>query len=109
MLFFSENVALNKVTSQQQKIGYGPDIELWPSQNAVDGAKMCSTVTSSTVTLSGYSDSPWWQVDLGALYDIAFINVYGRTDGKYPGGYIHSNKHENIDSLSQITCKTFNI
>lgn len=77
----AENVALHKVTCQQQKIGYGPGISLWSSQNAVDGAKECSIEDSRKWTLSGYAIYPWWQVDLRALYDISYITIYGRADG----------------------------
>ena len=81
----SENVALNKPTTQKQKNKPNEGDPMWPSLNAVDGKKECATVDSTTVSVSGYAEYPWWQVDLEALYDINYITIYGRADGQAPG------------------------
>ncbi|WAQ98569.1 hypothetical protein MAR_022942 [Mya arenaria] len=73
------NVALNKPAWQYT---YNPDSNagIWSASNAVDGDKTCSYVDSHHFTLSGYGKPPWWQVDLGAVYNISRIKVYGRKD-----------------------------
>lgn len=81
-MFSATNVALHKRASQYEQ---NPSKDgTWPAGLAVNGKKECNSVTRSTVTLSGYSKYPWWQVDLGAIYDVNEINVYGRGDGVAP-------------------------
>lgn len=72
-------MALNKWASQYEQ---NPEEQgIWPARLAVDGKKECTRVNNTTVTVSGYSKYPWWLVDLGAIYDISRIVVYGRADG----------------------------
>ncbi|HJQ41122.1 MAG TPA: discoidin domain-containing protein, partial [Thermoanaerobaculia bacterium] len=49
----------------------------YPASRAVDG-NPASVYGSINATLPGFQ--PWWQVDLGAVYPVDQINVYGRTD-----------------------------
>ncbi|XP_052791678.1 uncharacterized protein LOC128225821 [Mya arenaria] len=73
----ASNVALNKPAWQYTK---DPGAGFWSASNAVDGDKTCSPVDSHHFTLSGCGNPPWWQVDLGAVYNISRIKVYGRRD-----------------------------
>lgn len=72
-----DNVAFHKTTSQQPDGNYNKY-----SSRAVDGIYECNT---SDLAISGNAYYPWWQVDLGELYDITMIIVYGRSDGLNPG------------------------
>lgn len=52
----------------------------WEAKFAVDGnlttdAERC-TCCAATVT----TDYPWFEIDLGSIYRIAIITLYGRTD-----------------------------
>ena len=68
-MFVLVNVAFDKPTSQQQNTSHDWDeYHVWPANNAVDGRKGCGHVTNTTVTLSGYAEYPWWQVDLEYVY-----------------------------------------
>lgn len=81
------NVAVQKHASQFNENPGGSGI--WPASLAVDGQKVCDRVDDTTVTLSGYDNYPWWQVDLGAVYDVTRINVYGRGDNTGYGTCAH--------------------
>ncbi|XP_060564643.1 uncharacterized protein LOC132723858 [Ruditapes philippinarum] len=71
------NVALGKKTEQFGRQG------TWPSSNAVDGVKECQNINDKYLTLSGYSDLPWWKLDLGGLFQIHQVNIFGRNDAQF--------------------------
>lgn len=83
-LFISENVARGKTCSQHPDTG-----NQWPASNAVDGSKTACKY-DSYLAISGNAYYPWWQVDLGALYDISNITVYGRPNVTHAGKYFHT-------------------
>lgn len=70
----SENIALNKKTSQSSN---------WRrrgrSSKAVDG-NTNGNWSSKTVTHTKKDTNSWWRVDLGDTYNVEKINVYNRTD-----------------------------
>jgi hypothetical protein len=69
-----QNVAQGKAT-QQSASPYGAS---GTSAAAVDG-NTNGVWDAGSVTHTD-EQSPWWQVDLGATYDIARIRIYNRTD-----------------------------
>jgi hypothetical protein len=73
------NVALLKRTSQSTTLsGWGDGQAI----RAVDGIVSNILAAPYTFAHTGSYDNPniWWQVDLGTIVDIQYINVYGRND-----------------------------
>lgn len=68
------NVALGK-TARQSSSPYGPAGE---ARVAVDG-NTNGLWTGWSVTHTD-NQSPWWEVDLGGVYDISVIRIWNRTD-----------------------------
>jgi len=66
------NVAFLKTATQSSD--YAPN---YTADKAVDGITTSGGVNMS---ITAFSSQPWWQVDLGAVYPLDQINVYGRTD-----------------------------
>lgn len=72
-----KNVALGKSASQSSRrytTGGGPNL-------AVDG-KTNGNYTTGSVILTNSELYSWWQVDLGASYDIASMAIWNRSDLK---------------------------
>ncbi|CAG2197234.1 unnamed protein product [Mytilus edulis] len=94
------NVAYRRQASQSttyidqpQRSGY--------SCNGVDGLESTDFYTGSCVHTM-IESSPWWQVDLGAVYTVEFINISARTD--FPG-YFHYKKFSNIQiTVDGLSC-----
>lgn len=66
------NVALNKPTTQSSLYS-----ESFPASRAVDGI---TTGRNPDFTHTKDGTDPWWQVDLGAVYDVEEIVIWNRTD-----------------------------
>ncbi|WAQ98583.1 hypothetical protein MAR_022956 [Mya arenaria] len=75
------NIAEHKSTSQfyAEHPNYK---DFWNASNGVDGINNCNAVNGTYFTLSSYSLHPWWQVDLGKVYNIQRIKVFGRKGGE---------------------------
>ena len=94
--YFSGNLALNKAASQSLTLHWAvtPGKEFyWNASYAVDGEKERQERTKEYVeshaSCSGTNgeDWPsWWKVDLGAVYAISRVVIYGRTRDP-PGRY----------------------
>ncbi|MEM6630472.1 MAG: discoidin domain-containing protein [Bacteroidota bacterium] len=70
------NLARNKATSQSSIYGNkGPEY-------AVDGDKRGdnATWTNPNITHTNNDNEAWWEVDLGAVYEIDEVSYWGRTD-----------------------------
>lgn len=67
------NLSLGETTSQSSTDYSGV------ASRAVDGNSTGSW-KSGTVTHTSNEYQPWWQVDLGSINEIGFINLYNRTD-----------------------------
>ncbi len=67
------NVARGK-TATQSSTGFGG-----PANRAVDG-NTSGAWGNRSVTHTNLDNQPWWQVDLGAAYDISEIKIFNRTD-----------------------------
>ncbi|MBD0836064.1 galactose-binding domain-containing protein [Aestuariibaculum suncheonense] len=67
------NVALNKVATQSSTNGSSE------ASRAVDG-NTNGDINNASVTHTQSSSQPWWEVDLGANYDVESVMVYNRTD-----------------------------
>lgn len=82
------NVAYRRQTSQSS-FYYETVMSNGYACNAVDGLQS-HVWSGGSCTHSAPSEvHPWWQVDLGASYTVAFVNISVRTD--YPG-YLHYDK-----------------
>lgn len=69
-----ENLALGKVATQSSNYG-------GLASKAVDGNTDGNYNTPNrSLTHTNNDDGAWWQVDLGAVYDITTIKLYNRTD-----------------------------
>jgi len=68
------NVALDG-TATQSSTDHG-----LVASNGNDGNTAAVWGTSNLMTHTTYETTPWWQVDLGDVYNIREINVWGRTD-----------------------------
>lgn len=66
------NVALNKPTTQSSLYAAS-----YPASRAVDGI---TTGRNPDFTHTKDEANPWWQVDLGAVYDVNEIVIWNRTD-----------------------------
>ncbi|XP_053400469.1 uncharacterized protein LOC123558234 [Mercenaria mercenaria] len=90
------NVAIGKTTTQSG--------ELWPSRNAVDGIKYCPVVNGTYYTLTDDSHLPSWQVDLGDLFRIEQINIFGRHDSiiNQLQGFRLYLSHDNFSEQSRL-------
>lgn len=75
----SQNIALGKQTRQSSDFNNSYAAAF----NAVDGNtngefRMDPT---NTITHTNNGTNPWWEIDLGAVYDISEIKIWNRTDG----------------------------
>ncbi|GAA5506697.1 DUF1553 domain-containing protein [Novipirellula caenicola] len=69
-----QNVALSG-TATQSSTGYNATADF-----AIDG-NTSGNFQDNTVTHTQTENSPWWEVDLGALYPVDRIALWNRTDG----------------------------
>ncbi len=77
LLSQTTNIALGKKARQSSdKYNQGA------AANAVDGNKTGKWTfdSSNTITHTNDQKDPWWEVDLGATYDISKIEIWNRTD-----------------------------
>ena len=72
----NENIALHKSTKQSSN--YHSSLGL--SKNAVDGNTSGAWGNRSVTHTREVENNPWWEVDLGAVYDISKIEIWNRTD-----------------------------
>lgn len=74
---FGQNVALNKPASSSSVDGEHAD-----ASRVVDGISLGKRIASSqnSVCQTKREEDPWWEVDLGASYDISAVKVWRRTD-----------------------------
>lgn len=70
----SENLSLNKIATQSS------DYQDATADRAVDGDTNGDWFPNQSVAGTNWSYQPWWEVDLGAVYQINEIEVWGRTD-----------------------------
>jgi hypothetical protein len=70
------NIALFKVTRQSSRSGSNGK---GSSERAVDG-NTAGTWKDESCTMTKESENPWWEVDLGRVYDITGINVWNRAE-----------------------------
>ncbi|XP_053391785.1 uncharacterized protein LOC128554536 [Mercenaria mercenaria] len=77
------NIALNKPTYQDGTLTYPEDNRnaIWSSEHAVEGKKNCvRQATYIDYSATALKAEPWWQVDLGGLYNIKKVMVYGQPE-----------------------------
>ncbi len=72
------NVAQGKSATQSSNLNFG-GINSGAS-NAVDG-NTDGNYYNGSVAVTNDENQAWWQVDLGALYELSSIQVYNRTEG----------------------------
>lgn len=68
------NVAFNKPATQSS-INQGGIAD-----RAVDGNTSGNFYEDYSISLTNWENNAWWEVDLGAVYDIQDIKIYNRTD-----------------------------
>ncbi|RME05412.1 MAG: hypothetical protein D6816_08940 [Bacteroidetes bacterium] len=75
----SGNIAKGK-SARQSTTAYGDAIS--GAGNAVDGNTNAfwRHDAGNSITHTNYEDNPWWEVDLGKVYDISAIKIYNRAD-----------------------------
>jgi YD repeat-containing protein len=73
------NVALGKTVSQSSNLT-GQPLSYTQASNAVDG-NTDGIYGDQSISHTNADANAWWQVDLGAVYDLSNINVWNRTDG----------------------------
>lgn len=76
------NLALNKSASQSST--FPTSASSSAASLAVDGNRDGNYVTGKSVTNTLLERQPWWQVDLGQIFNIERVDIYNRTDGE-PG------------------------
>ncbi|MFK7908596.1 MAG: discoidin domain-containing protein, partial [Chitinophagales bacterium] len=69
----AKNLAQGKPTRQSSTMDIGK------SSLAVDG-NTNGVWTGRSVSHTNEQNNPWWEVDLGAMYDISKVEIYNRTD-----------------------------
>jgi hypothetical protein len=75
------NLALRKTATQSSNIGPGYPAMAGLAAKAVDGKTDGNWGAGSvTATADKGSANPWWQVDLGADYNVNKIQIWNRTD-----------------------------
>ncbi|XP_053388792.1 uncharacterized protein LOC128551882 [Mercenaria mercenaria] len=77
------NIALYKPTFQDDTLHYPATNQnaIWSSEHAVDGKKNCvQPATYNDYSATAVKAEPWWQVDLGGLYNIKKVMVYGQPE-----------------------------
>ncbi|NMC09413.1 MAG: hypothetical protein GYA39_00315 [Methanothrix sp.] len=71
-----ENLALNRPASQSSTAEeWGGN---WSASRGVDGIKTGNIFDGGFHT--EYEEGPWWQVDLGSVYDLSEARIYNRLD-----------------------------
>ncbi|MEL7231065.1 MAG: thiol-activated cytolysin family protein [Pseudomonadota bacterium] len=73
------NVALGKLATQSSNYTTNPDDARGGAALAVDG-NTGGVYDNTAVTHTAKQVNPWWEVDLGAVYDISEIKIWNRTD-----------------------------
>ena len=77
------NLALNKTATQSSTISTSGITA--SASKAVDGNTngtfFTSSASSSSVSATTFESEAWWQVDLGAQYDIEQVKIFNRIDG----------------------------
>ena len=73
------NVAQGKSTAQSSTLNFGGVNS--GAAKAVDG-NTDGNYYNGSVAVTNDEFQPWWQVDLGAVYDISSIEVFNRTEGQ---------------------------
>jgi hypothetical protein len=68
-----DNLARGK-QARQSSTGYGGD-----AGRAVDG-NTSGDISANSVSLTNNQPQDWWEVDLGAIYNIGLIKIWNRTD-----------------------------
>jgi hypothetical protein len=69
-----ENLARGK-QARQSSTGYGGD-----AGRAVDGNTSGEYFSANSVSHTNNQPQEWWEVDLGAIYNIGLIKIWNRTD-----------------------------
>ena len=67
------NIALNKSTTQSSTQLDGS------SSRAIDG-NTDGSFWNGSVTLTNWENQPWWEIDLGDVYEISDLKIWNRTD-----------------------------
>lgn len=75
-----ENIALNKIAKQSSTLEHGG--YRWEASFVLDGNANFSNDCQCCSLTTGY-ETPWLEVDLGSIYNIGRIDVYGRPDVSY--------------------------
>jgi uncharacterized repeat protein (TIGR01451 family) len=75
LLHVAGNIARGKAATQSSTY-----LGQYDAARAVDG-NTNGDFTNGSVTHTNHEYRPWWQVDLGASYEIASLNLWNRTDG----------------------------
>ena len=71
----TSNLALNK-TATQSSVVFGA-----VASRAIDGNTNGNFLANS-VTATNMEINPWWELDLGAVFEIETINIWNRTDNR---------------------------
>lgn len=77
------NLALGKSASQSST---WPNFPFTTASAAVDGNRNGDQAAKS-ITITENQKQPWWQVDLGKIFDIDHIEIYNRTDLEPNSGF----------------------
>ncbi|XP_053399763.1 receptor-type tyrosine-protein phosphatase epsilon-like isoform X4 [Mercenaria mercenaria] len=103
---------ISAIVSEGKSVKMSTQFSNWNAERAVDGNKRTAASPCKCCASTKYTNSPWFQIDLGKLFRIAYIIIYGRTDYKkklqsFKGLNIYATKHdrsigEPIFSFSEI-------
>ncbi len=83
--------------------GSTPDTD---AQKAVDG-NTDGNYYNGSVMKTTYSQTPWWQVDMGGLQWIDAIQVFNRSDLSaelLKNWYVFVTEEDHFNSNNQVTC-----
>ena len=66
------NISLGKKVSQSSVLSLGPE-------NAIDGNRD-GDIENNSIALTDLEQSPWWEIDLGLVYQLKDIHIFNRSD-----------------------------
>ena len=69
------NLALNKSATQSSVVFGGTAVK------ANDG-NINGDFNLASVSATDFENNPWWEIDLGAVYEIESVNIWNRTDNR---------------------------
>ncbi|XP_053400634.1 multiple epidermal growth factor-like domains protein 10 [Mercenaria mercenaria] len=90
---------ISVIVSEGKSVKMSTQFDIWKAESAVDGNTRTDASACDCCAATKHTYSPWFQIDLGKLFRIAYIVIFGRTDHhvsyqNFKGLNIYATKHD---------------